>query len=214
MSTLKCVQNIARDIYNMSEKKLPSVRKAYGSSGESGFEVVALAVMQGRSEELDDDHRRILDLTRDAYNIICGYPNKGVAVKEMCTLHPELTERTALNYINQGIRIWNPTNRLDRDFLNTVFLSALLKEIYSTDCDAASRAKNLATLQRYLANMPQDPMDPEMMEKHTINIQLNINGSTITVPADQWTKIKENKLIAAALDQEITEAQAEEIMEG
>ena len=62
--------------------------------------------------------------------------------------------------------------------------------------------------------MPQDPMDPEMMEKHTINIQLNINGSTITVPADQWAKIKENKLIAAALDQEITEAQAEEIMEG
>lgn len=214
MSTLKCVRNIARDIYNMSEKKLPSVRKAYGSSGESGFEVVALAVMQGRSEELDDDHRRILDLTRDAYNIICGYPNKGVAVKEMCTLHPELTERTALNYINQGIRIWNPTNRLDRDFLNTVFLTALLKEIYSTDCDAASRAKNLATLQRYLANMPQDPMDPEMMEKHTINIQLNINGNTITVPADKWAQIKENKLIAAALDQEISEAQAEEIMEG
>lgn len=121
-------------------------------------------------------------------------------MKKMCTLHPELTERTALNYINQGIRIWNPTNRLDRDFLNTVFLSALLKEIYSTDCDAASRAKNLATLQRYLANMPQDPMDPEMLEKHTINIQLNINGSTITVPADQWAKIKENKLIAAALD--------------
>ena len=52
------------------------------------------------------------------------------------------------------------------------------------------------------------------MEKHTINIQLNINGSTITVPADQWAKIKENKLIAAALDQEITEAQAVEIMEG
>ena len=50
--------------------------------------------------------------------------------------------------------------------------------------------------------------------KHTINIQLNINGSTITVPADQWAKIKENKLIAAALDQEITEAQAEEITEG
>ena len=61
--------------------------------------------------------------------------------------------------------------------------------------------------------MPQDPMDPTMMEKHTINIQLNINGNTINIPADQWAKIKENKLIAAALDQEITEAQAKEIME-
>ena len=57
-------------------------------------------------------------------------------------------------------------------------------------------------------------MDPTIMEKHTINIQLNINGSTITVPADKWAKIKENKLIAAALDQEISYAQAVEIMEG
>ncbi|MBR4536185.1 MAG: hypothetical protein IKO62_05955 [Bacteroidales bacterium] len=193
---------------------LPSVRKPYGSSMESDFETIALAVMQGRSGDLNDDQRHKLDLTRDAYRIVCGYPNKSVAVKEMCALHPELSERTALTYVNQSIRIWNPGDRLERDFLNTVFLQALIKEIYSEDSDAATRAKNLATLQRYLSDMPQDPMDPTIMEKHTINIQLNINGSTITVPADQWAKIKENKLIAAALDQEITEAQAVEIMEG
>ena len=195
-------------------KPLPPVRKEYGSSAESDFETIALAVMQGRSGDLNDDQRHKLDLTRDAYRIVCGYPNKSVAVKEMRALHPELSERTALTYVNQGIRIWNPGDRLERDFLNTVFLQAIIKEIYSKDSDAASRAKNLATLQRYLSDMPQDPMDPTIMEKHTINIQLNINGSTITVPADQWAKIKENKLIAAALDQEITEAQAVEIMEG
>lgn len=195
-------------------KPLPPVRKEYGSSGESDFETIALAVMQGRSGDLNSDQRHKLDLTRDAYRIVCGYPNKSVAVKEMCALHPELSERTALTYVNQGIRIWNPGDRLERDFLNTVFLQALIKEIYSEDSDAATRAKNLATLQRYLSDMPQDPMDPTMMEKHTINIQLNINGNTINIPADQWAKIKENKLIAAALDQEITEAQAVEIMEG
>lgn len=193
---------------------LPSVRKPYGSSAESDFETIALAVMQGRSGDLNDDQRRKLDLTRDAYRIVCEYPNKSVAVKTMRELHPELTERTALNYVNYGIRIWNPGNQLERDFLNTVFLTAIIKEIHDPNADSASRAKNLATLQRYLSDMPQDPMDPTIMEKHTINIQLNINGSTITVPADQWAKIKENKLIAAALDQEISEAQAEEIMEG
>ena len=195
-------------------KPLPAVRKEYGSSGESDFETIALAVMQGRSGDLSDTQRYMLDLTRDAYRIVCGYPNKSVAVKAMCALHQELSERTALTYVNQGIRIWNPGDRLERDFLNTVFLQALIKEIYSEDSDAATRAKNLATLQRYLSEMPQDPMDPTMMEKHTINIQLNINGNTINIPADQWAKIKENKLIAAALDQEITEAQAKEIMEG
>lgn len=192
---------------------LPSVRKPYGSSMESDFETIALAVMQGRSGDLNDDQRHKLDLTRDAYRIVCGYPNKSVAVKKMCALHPELSERTALTYVNQGIRIWNPGDRLERDFLNTVFLQALIKEIYSEYSDAATRAKNLATLQRYLSEMPQDPMDPTIMEKHTINIQLNINGSTITVPADKWAKIKENSIIAAALEQEITETQAAEIME-
>jgi len=194
-------------------KPLPPVRKEYGSSAESDFETIALAVMQGRSGDLNDDQRHKLDLTRDAYRIVCDYPNKSVAVKEMCALHPELSERTALNYVNYGIRIWNPGNQLERDFLNTVFLTAIIKEIHDEKADSASRAKNLATLQRYLADMPQDPMDPTMMEKHTINIQLNINGSTITVPADKWAKIKENKIIAAALEQEISETQAAEIME-
>lgn len=195
------------------DKRLPPIRKEYGSSGESDFETIALAVMQGRTSDLNADQQHKLDLTRDAYRMVCAYPNKSVAVKGMCALHPELSERTALTYVNQGIRIWNPGDRLERDFLNTVFLQAIIKEIYSEDSDAATRAKNLATLQRYLADMPQDPMDPTIMEKHTINIQLNINGSTITVPADKWAKIKENRIIAAALDQEITEAQAAEIME-
>ncbi|MBQ9508818.1 MAG: hypothetical protein IJR53_05325 [Bacteroidales bacterium] len=97
---------------------------------------------------------------------------------------------------------------------NTVFLHALIREIYNEDSDAVTRAKNLATLQRYLPEMPQDSMATTIMEKRTINIQLNINGSTITVPADKWARIKEYKLIAAALDQEINEAQATEIMEG
>lgn len=194
-------------------KKAPAIRKKYGSSGESDFETIALAVMQGRTSDLSDTQQHMLDLTREAYSIVYEKPNKSTAVKEMCALHPELSERTALNYINQGIRIWNPGNRLERDFLNTVFITALLAEIKSKDIDAASRAKNLATLERYLSNMPQDPIDPELMEKHTINIQLNINGSTITVPADKWAKIKENRIIAAALDQEITEVQAEDIMQ-
>lgn len=198
----------------MSEsKKLPAIRKPYGSSGESDLETIALAVMQGRTDTLTASQQSMLDLTRDAYRIVCEYPNKSVAVKTLSELHPELSERTALTYVNYGIRIWNPGNQLERDFLNTVFLTALLKEIHREDSDAASRAKNLATLQRYLAEMPQDPMDPSMMEKHTINIQLNINGSTITVPADKWAKIKENSIIAAALEQEISETQAAEIME-
>ena len=178
------------------------------------YEEVSLAVADGRSEQLNERQRAVLQRTKDAYRIICDLPDKRKAVNKLKELYPELSEMTLYRDINYAIRIWNPMNRMDRDFLTTAFLNKLISEIYNEKCDAATRAKNLATFERYISNMPQDPMDPTIMEKHTINIQLNINGNTITVPADKWAKIKENKLIAAALDQEITEAQAEEIMEG
>ncbi len=177
------------------------------------YEEVSLAVADGRSEQLNERQQAVLERTKDAYRIICDLPDKRKAVNKLKELYPELSEMTLYRDINYAIRIWNPMNRMDRDFLTTAFLNKLISEIYNDECDAATRAKNLATFERYLSNMPQDPMDPTIMEKHTINIQLNINGNTITVPADKWAKIKENKLIAAALDQEISEAQAEEIME-
>ncbi len=177
------------------------------------YEEVSLAVADGRSEQLNERQQAVLERTKAAYRIICDLPDKRKAVNKLKELYPELSEMTLYRDINYAIRIWNPMNRMDRDFLTTAFLNKLISEIYNEECDAATRAKNLATFERYLSNMPQDPMDPTIMEKHTINIQLNINGSTITVPADKWAKIKENKLIAAALDQEISEAQAEEIME-
>ena len=176
------------------------------------YEEVSLAVADGRSEQLNERQQAVLERTKAAYRIICDLPDKRKAVNKLQELYPELSEMTLYRDINYAIRIWNPMNRMDRDFLTTAFLNKLISEIYNDECDAATRAKNLATFERYLSNLPQDPMDPTIMEKHTINIQLNINGNTINIPADQWAKIKENKLIAAALDQEITEVQAEEIM--
>ena len=199
----------------MKESKLPlGPRTQQRDDDLTVYEEVSLAVAHGRGGDLNERQRAVLQRTKDAYRIICDLPDKRKAVNKLHELYPELSEMTLYRDINYAIRIWNPMNRLDRDFLTTAFLNALIKDIYSDGIDAASRAKNLATLERYISNMPQEPMDPTIMEKHTINIQLNINGSTITVPADQWAKIKENKLIAAALDQEITEAQAVEIMEG
>ena len=176
------------------------------------YEEVSLAVADGRSEQLNERQQAVLERTKAAYRIICDLPDKRKAVNKLQELYPELSEMTLYRDINYAIRIWNPMNRMDRDFLTTAFLNKLISEIYNDECDAATRAKNRATFERYLSNLPQDPMDPTIMEKHTINIQLNINGNTINIPADQWAKIKENKLIAAALDQEITEVQAEEIM--
>lgn len=196
------------------KSKLPKIRRPYGSTADDAFEAIAIAVMQGGTDTLTSDQQRTLALTKEAYHIICDTPNKSASIKKMAELHPEMTERQALNYINYGIRIWNPHHKLDRDFLDTVFVNALIGEITAPDADPDIKAKNLATLQRYIASMPSEPVDPTIMQKNDIYIQLNMNGSTINVPADKWGRIKDNKIIAAAmLEQEITDEQAGEIMD-
>lgn len=179
------------------------------------FVAGSLAVAQGKSDQLNERQKAVLERTKDAYRIVCEIPNKRKAVCKLKEMYPELIDMQIYRDINYAVRIWNPVNRLDKDFLETVMVNALIEEIRNPESSKDARAKNLATLQRYLSAMPSEPMDPMMMEKHDIFIQLNINGSTINVPTDKWDKIKDNKIIAdAIMEQEISDVQAEEIMEG
>lgn len=190
-------------------------RNPYTYHDTTVYEEVSLAVAQGKSDLLDERQKAVLERTKDAYRIVCEIPNKRKAVNKLHELHPELSEMQIYRDINYAIRIWNPVNRLDKDFLETVMVNALIEEIKNPEASEDARAKNLSTLQRYLSAMPSEPMDPMMMEKHDIFIQLNINGSTINVPTDKWDKIKDNKIIAdAIMEQEISDVQAAEIMEG
>lgn len=189
-------------------------RKNYTDSEITVYEEVSLAVAQGKSEQLDERQKPVLERLKKAYNIVSDNPNKRVAVEKLKEMYPSLSHHTLYNDINYAIRIFNPMNRVDKDFLETVMVNALIEEIKNPSASEDAKAKNLATLQRYISSMPQEPMDPMMMEKHKIYIQLNVNGSTINVPPAQWASLKNNQVIADALEQEITDAEAVEIMEG
>ena len=93
------------------------------------YEEVSLAVAQGRSEQLNERQRVVLERTKDAYRIICDLPNKRLAVNKLKKLYPDLSEAQLYRDINYAIRIWNPMNRMDKDFLTTVLLNGLVNEI-------------------------------------------------------------------------------------
>ncbi len=190
------------------------LRKPY-QTDESDFEVVSIAVMQGNVDALNERERKVLKVTEEAYHIVTEHPVKSHAVNALAELHPELSKAQLYRYIDYAIRIWNPRHRLDRDFLEQIFVNKLLESISDPGVDDEVRAKNLATYQRYLSSLPQETIDPSMMEKHDIYIQLNINGNNIDIPFEKLSLLTdETKRIAGVLDQEITDVEAEEIMEG
>ncbi len=181
---------------------------------EERYEVVSLAIMQGNVERLNERERKLYDRLHAAYNIICETPIKGQAVKKLMDLYPNINEAYAYKDIDYAIRIWNPKTRLDREFLESVMVDALLENIKNPNSDEGSRAKNLATLQRYISSLPQEPADPTLMQKHNIYIQLNYNGDTINIPYSQGKLPNAPKReVAAMLDDEITDVEAEEIIE-
>lgn len=180
---------------------------------EDNYEVVSLAVMQGNIATLNNEQKEVYERTRAAYSIVCETPVKNKAVKKLQALFPGISLSQAYNDIDYAIKIWNPKNRFDKEFLETILLNTLIDNITDPNSDEVARAKNLATFQKYLSSLPQEPIDPKMMEKHDIYIQLNMNGTIINLPYSKGDLIApENKQYATVLEHEITEVQAEDIM--
>ena len=181
---------------------------------EDTYEVVSLAVMKGNLAKLNDEQKELYDRTRAAYSIVCDTPVKSTAVKKLQALYPGLSLMQAYRDIDYAIKIWNPKNRFDKDFLESILLNTLIKNITDQKSDEVSRAKNLATFQKYLSSLPQEAIDPTLMQKHDIYIQLNMNGSTIKLPYSKSDLIDpQNEQYATVLEHEITDVEAEEIIE-
>jgi hypothetical protein len=64
-----------------------------------------------------------------------------------------------------------------------------MKEIASPAVSDTARAKNLSTLQKYLALHPPQQIDPHLMESNQIFIQFNVNGRAMTISEDLIAKL-------------------------
>ncbi len=195
-------------------KTLTTKAKVPARLEEEDYEVVSLAVMQGNVEKLNPEQRRVFDRTRAAYDIVCDTPMKRAAVNKLRALYPGISEMQAYRDIDYAIKIWNPKHRLDREFLESILVNTLIANITDPDSDEAARAKNLATFQKYLSSLPQEAMDPTLMQKHDIYIQLNLNGETVNLPYTKGDLLADqHKQYASILEHEIIDVEAEEIME-
>ena len=167
------------------------------------------------SAQLTDSQREILERWRTAHALLRKYPRKHVAAKMLQSRHPELSMTQAMADVAQAARLWNTTDKVDREFLEAWFVDRILAEITRPDATAQSAAQNLKTLKDYILAMPPMQADPRIMEKNAVSITLNIGGRSATFSEDEMRRMPPalRERILAGASAHMDEEAAQEIMD-
>jgi hypothetical protein len=199
---------------NPYNKIAPYSEKSIERIEQENFEAISLYYNTGESIQLSKDQKVILDRMRTAHALLSKYPRKRVAMRKLRLRYPEISERQAMRDISFAMQLWNKYNPIDRDFLEQYFLDKLLAEISDPSAPAVVTSKNLATLEKYLSNLPPEKIDPKLMEKNNIYIQFNMNNQKINVPEAVLKNLPADirNQFLGSINNEITEDIAAQIM--
>lgn len=193
----------------------PQKRTSIERVREEDFEAISQYYTTGQSEALTERQQHILERLRTAHAILRKYPRKSVAALKLRARFPDISREQAFCDLRNACRLWNKYDPVDRDFLEGWFLDWLMKEIANPATSDAARAKNLATLQKYLSQLPPQKIDPKLMEANQIFVQFNINNRHVSIPENVLLKLPFDvrRQLLGSLDDEITEEDACQILE-
>lgn len=162
--------------------------KSLVSVNDLNFDVVKEYLNNGASKTLSAEHQRMVDICLDVYQMLKKYPQRNICINRL-RVQQGLTYPTAAKYVDFARATWGNYVDLKREFLETFFLEKLLQEISDPDASEAAKAKNLATLQKHLEAMPEQQVDPKLMEKNTVYIQVNIGGRSVPLSEEDLEQI-------------------------
>jgi len=172
--------------------KVNAIQKSHRSIEqvrEDDFSAISEYYSTGESSALSEKQQEILERLRTAHALLRKYPRKSVAALKLQARYPDLSREQAFVDIRNACRLWNKYDPIDRDFLEGWFLDWLMKEIANPASSDTARAKNMSTLQKYLALHPPVKIDPKLMESNQIFIQFNINGKEMTLSEEVIAKL-------------------------
>jgi hypothetical protein len=150
------------------------------------FEKISQFYRTGKGD-LTDEQKEILQRWRSAYGILRDYPIQTAAVRKLKALY-KISESQAYCDVTNAMKFWNRNAKVNREFLEDWVVNRLLHEV-TTSKDESVRAKNLATLQRYLEKMPDGSIDPVHSEKNPVYISFNINEKHIHISEHNVQKL-------------------------
>lgn len=158
----------------------------------ANFAVVRDYINTGRSEALHEEHKQMLDTCVTAYGLLKKFPFRNVCIRKLMALK-KMSYTTAAEYIDFTRQTWGDYLGVSREFLEVYFLQRLITEIENPGADESAKAKNFATLQKFIEHQPTERIDPHLMEANTINIQVNLGTRSFNL----------NEKVLAALPQAV-----------
>ena len=190
------------------------MHKSLESISDANFEAVRDYINTGNSRALNDEHKHMLDICVFCYGLLRDFPQRNVCIRKLMAAKG-LPYTTAARYVDFTRQTWGNYVDYRREFLEVFFLEKLMAEISSPDASEAVRSKNLATLQKYLDNRPADNIDPKLMEKNTVNIQVNLGAKHFVLNQSMLAAlpVAVRQQILAAIDDTVDDAGAEALLE-
>lgn len=190
------------------------MKKSLAQTNDENYQAIALYYSGTTDVELRDDQKAILERWRTAHAILRKYPRPYVAAKMLQSRYPEISLAQARVDIQSATRLWNVSEKVDRDFIESWFVDTLLKEISNPGASEAVKARNLQTLGAWLKAQPPVEIDPHMVERNQINIVFNTDNRQIVYSEADIMRLKpaDRERLLGSMPNSLTEAQAAEIL--
>jgi hypothetical protein len=178
------------------------------------FSAISQYYTSGKSDELPDYQKEILDRWRSANKILMKFPKKSIAARRLQALYPNITIRQAQIDIDNACKFWNLVDPADKGFLQRWLIDFLSNKMGSNSIPEAIKAKYAATFEKLVSSIEEAKLDPKLMEKNNIYIQLNVNNNNINLTEKEIQALPRNiraKILTLGSG-EINEDEAIEIM--
>lgn len=190
------------------------MKRSLAQENEDNYQAIALYYSGVTDVELRDDQKAVLDRWRTAHAILRKCPRAYQAAKMLRSRYPDISLAQARVDVQSAARLWNVSEKVDRDFLESWFVDTLLKEISNPGASEAIRAKNLQTLGTWLKSQPPVTIDPHLMERNQVNIIFQTDNRQIVYSEEDILHLKpsDREKLLTSMPHNLTEAQAAEIL--
>lgn len=190
------------------------MKKSLAQTNDENYQAIALYYSGMTDVELRDDQKAILERWRTAHAILRKCPRAFVAAKMLQSRYPKISLAQARVDIQSATRLWNVSEKVDRDFIESWFVETLLKEISNPGASEAVKARNLQTLGAWLKAQPPVEIDPHLVERNQINIVFNTDNRQIVYSEADIMRLKpaDRERLLGSMPNSLTEAQAAEIL--
>lgn len=190
---------------------------------EEKFEKIKSAILDPENSPLPDYLQESLERTVQAAKILEKNPAQRNAVPILRELYPDISRSQAYEDCRRAIRIFNSVHTFDYNWWHHWLLQDIAEMINMAKGDEENGIKpdlkawsmGHKNLIKALGDRPESEIDPRLIEKHPINIAVQINNKTVNLDYDDFLKLPEQarEVITKALNQEIDDEGAQNIMD-